>query len=183
MFQSDPFAFVLDVDGVLTSGEFYYSKKGKILKAFGADDFDMLDELRRSIPISFITADKKGWDIVHKRLVEDCHYPLHYASGDPYERWETVQSLHPNHRIIFMGDGCKDFVCLSNATFSITTCDAMAYNQEYADYVTKRPGGQRAVAEACIAIAHRYKLETFLNHNMHLSCAQERHLENHKRYG
>ena len=33
---------VIDVDGVMTDGKFYYSVDGKILKAFGADDHDAL---------------------------------------------------------------------------------------------------------------------------------------------
>ena len=32
--------FLLDVDGVLTDGTFYYNNKGKILKKFGAHDND-----------------------------------------------------------------------------------------------------------------------------------------------
>ena len=33
-----PKFFLLDVDGVITSGQFLYSKRGKIYKVFGPDD-------------------------------------------------------------------------------------------------------------------------------------------------
>ena len=43
-----PKVFILDVDGVLTDGCFYYSIDGKVLKKFGPDDrpkkFDSLEE-------------------------------------------------------------------------------------------------------------------------------------------
>ena len=37
-----PELFVIDVDGVMTDGKFYYSVDGKILKAFGAASQDFL---------------------------------------------------------------------------------------------------------------------------------------------
>ena len=54
-----PKIFILDVDGVMTDGKFYYSQEGKILKAFGADDSDALALLSKYIKINFITGDKK----------------------------------------------------------------------------------------------------------------------------
>lgn len=33
-----PKVFILDVDGVLTSGQFFYTGEGKVMKIFGPDD-------------------------------------------------------------------------------------------------------------------------------------------------
>ena len=33
-----PRVLIMDVDGVLTDGSFYYSVDGKVMKKFGADD-------------------------------------------------------------------------------------------------------------------------------------------------
>ena len=41
-----PKYFLLDVDGVMTSGKFIYSRKGKIYKEFGPDDSDALNILK-----------------------------------------------------------------------------------------------------------------------------------------
>ena len=46
--------FVLDVDGVLTDGTFYYSEKGKIMKKFGPHDSDGLKLIADLIKIEFI---------------------------------------------------------------------------------------------------------------------------------
>ena len=59
----NPKIFILDVDGVMTDGKFYYSAEGKIFKSFGADDSDALGLLNKYIKINFITGDKKGFPI------------------------------------------------------------------------------------------------------------------------
>ena len=46
-----PEIFVLDVDGVMTDGKFYYSEKGKMFKVFSADDHDALCLLRDYLKI------------------------------------------------------------------------------------------------------------------------------------
>ena len=42
-----PKYFILDVDGVMTTGQFFYSKDGKIYKVFGPHDSDGLKILWR----------------------------------------------------------------------------------------------------------------------------------------
>ena len=56
---------VIDVDGVMTDGKFYYSVDGKILKAFGADDHDALSILKK-YKYYFYNWDKKGFKISKK---------------------------------------------------------------------------------------------------------------------
>ena len=34
--------FVIDVDGVMTDGQFYYTAEGKVMKVFGPNDHDAL---------------------------------------------------------------------------------------------------------------------------------------------
>ena len=51
-----PNYFIIDVDGVMTTGIQGYSSKGKILKFFGAHDNDGLKKLKKYININFITA-------------------------------------------------------------------------------------------------------------------------------
>ena len=60
--------FVLDVDGVLTTGQFFYDQYGKKYKIFSVDDKDALSLLKKYIKISFITSDIKGLKISKKRV-------------------------------------------------------------------------------------------------------------------
>ena len=63
-----PEVFILDVDGVMTTGQFLYSKDGKEMKIFGPDDNDALSMLKPFIEIRFLSADKKGFPISYKRI-------------------------------------------------------------------------------------------------------------------
>ena len=74
-----PKVFVLDVDGVLTDGGFYYTTEGKVMKKFGADDNDALSLLRPYMDIIFVTGDKRGFEISSKRI-NDMHFELELVS-------------------------------------------------------------------------------------------------------
>ena len=60
--------FILDVDGVMTTGQFLYSEAGKQMKIFGPDDHDGLGLLKPYIYIRFVTGDRKGFLISSKRI-------------------------------------------------------------------------------------------------------------------
>ena len=62
--------FVLDVDGVLTTGQFLYSKDGKMFKVFGPDDNEGLMLLKPFLKIHFLTQDKKDFLLVKKELLQ-----------------------------------------------------------------------------------------------------------------
>ena len=72
-----PKYFLLDVDGVMTSGHFVYSRKGKEYKIFGPDDHDALKLLQKFIKIEFVTSDLKGFSITKKRIKDDMGFPIH----------------------------------------------------------------------------------------------------------
>ena len=58
--------FILDVDGVMTTGQFIYTKNGKIAKIFGPDDHDALSLIKEFVEVRFVTGDKKGFEISKK---------------------------------------------------------------------------------------------------------------------
>ncbi len=151
------YVFVLDVDGTATDGKMYYSDQGKLLKAFGPDDWDVLKQIQKFVDVSFITADKKGYRISSKRIRDDVDFPLMLVSGEPEKRWEEIEKRFFNKKIIFMGDGWADWLPIQRSDYGITTCDALDHVKQYADYVTARPGGNRAIAEACL-----YLMQDFL---------------------
>ena len=74
--KNKPKIFLLDVDGVMTNGQFIYSSQGKKFKIFGPDDHDALSLLKPFLEIRFLTGDKKGFKITQKRIVNDMKFPL-----------------------------------------------------------------------------------------------------------
>ena len=128
--------FILDVDGVLTTGQFLYTKEGNVMKIFGPDDADGLSLLSPYIGIRFVTGDRKGFGISHKRIVEDMKYPLDLVS--PVKRIEWIQDLYDLKQVIYMGDGIFDQYVMKQVGYAIAPVNADKTAKESANFVTKR---------------------------------------------
>ena len=96
-----PKYFVLDVDGVLSTGQFIYSNEGKLYKVFGAHDSDGLNLIKDTFNIIFISADERGFEISKKR-VSDMGFQISLVPAS--ERMSFMESLDFTE-VIFMGDG------------------------------------------------------------------------------
>jgi 3-deoxy-D-manno-octulosonate 8-phosphate phosphatase (KDO 8-P phosphatase) len=142
-----PKVFVLDVDGVLTDGSFYYNEKGKVMKKFSADDNDALSLLEPYINIIFVSGDKKGFEI-SKRRVNDMGYNLILVST--ITRIDWIKANFDIKRVVYMGDGIFDHYVMKEVFYSISTNDADIRAKQNANYITSRNGGNRAVSEACL---------------------------------
>ncbi len=149
-----PEMFVLDVDGVLTTGQFLYSKNGKEFKVFGPDDNDGLSLLKPFLKIHFVTQDKKGFAISKKRIVTDMKYPLDLVKT--LDRVEWMKKKTSLNKIIYMGDSIFDHLIFSKVGYSIAPANADNLAKKNADFVTKRNSGERAVAEACLHILKKF---------------------------
>jgi 3-deoxy-D-manno-octulosonate 8-phosphate phosphatase (KDO 8-P phosphatase) len=147
-------AFILDVDGVLTTGHFFYSADGKVMKIFGPDDHDALSLLSGYVEIRFVTGDRKGFAITRKRVVEDMKYPLDLVST--IRRVEWIEERYPLENVIYMGDGIFDPYVMKKVGYAIATADADPLARKAAHFVTERKGGDRAVAEACLHILEKF---------------------------
>lgn len=149
-----PKVFIMDVDGVLTDGCFYYSQEGKIMKKFGADDNDAINLLKPYMEIIFVTGDKRGFAISSKRIVDDMHMELELVST--IRRIDWIQERFPVEEVIYMGDGIFDHYVMRKVGYGIAPQNADKNAKLYADYVTERSGGDRAVAEACLHILEQF---------------------------
>jgi|TARA_B110000977_G_scaffold190949_1_gene262373 3-deoxy-D-manno-octulosonate 8-phosphate phosphatase (KDO 8-P phosphatase) len=149
-----PKFFLLDVDGVMTTGHFIYSNKGKQYKIFGPDDHDALKLLKKFIKIEFVSSDLKGFSISKKRIKDDMGFPIHYISTKNRINW--AKKKFPLNKTIFMGDGIFDYLLMKEVFFSICPKNSSSICFKYADYITKKSGGDRAVAEACLFILKKF---------------------------
>jgi 3-deoxy-D-manno-octulosonate 8-phosphate phosphatase (KDO 8-P phosphatase) len=152
--KSKPKVFILDVDGVLTSGQFLYSANGKVMKIFGPDDNDGLSLLKPYLKIHFVTGDKKGLAITHKRIVSDMKYPLSLVST--VHRLEWIKKYYNTKSVIYMGDGIFDHYVMRAVGYSIAPANADTLAKKNANYICKRSGGNRAVAEACLHLLKKF---------------------------
>jgi len=149
-----PEIFILDVDGVLTTGGFYYTSEGKYMKQFGPDDNDGLSLLKNFMDIRFVTGDRKGFPISKKRISEDMNYGLDLVST--IKRIDWIKDRYATNKVIYMGDGIFDHYVMKEVLYSIAPRNSDVNALKYADYQTTREGGNRAVAEACLHIMEKF---------------------------
>jgi 3-deoxy-D-manno-octulosonate 8-phosphate phosphatase (KDO 8-P phosphatase) len=149
-----PTCFILDVDGVMTNGQFLYTTQGKVMKIFGPDDNDGLSLLKPFVDIRFVTGDKKGFEISRKRIVEDMGFPLDLVST--IRRIDWIEQHHNPKEVIYMGDGIFDHYVMKKVGYAIAPANSDANAKRYAHHVTERAGGDRAVAEACLHILEKF---------------------------
>jgi 3-deoxy-D-manno-octulosonate 8-phosphate phosphatase (KDO 8-P phosphatase) len=150
----EPKVFLLDVDGVLTTGQFVYTADGKVMKIFGPDDNDALSLLSPHLEIRFITGDRKGFAISRKRVVDDMKYPLDLVST--IRRIDWISERYAPECVIYMGDGIFDHYVMKKVGYAIATANADPLAKKHAHYVAQRKGGDRAVAEACLHILEKF---------------------------
>jgi|688.fasta_scaffold642570_2 3-deoxy-D-manno-octulosonate 8-phosphate phosphatase (KDO 8-P phosphatase) len=147
-------SFIFDVDGVFTDGKFFYSNQGKELKSFGADDHDALIVMKNFLNIQIVTSDKRGFSISSKRVSEDLRFPLELVHSSKRLAW--IMENFELSKTIYMGDGICDIEIFKEVGFSICPSNSLAAVKKYADYVTQAPGGDRAIAEACLFVLSRF---------------------------
>lgn len=152
--MTNPKIFILDVDGVMTTGQFLYTKDGKQMKIFGPDDNDALNILKAFIEIRFLSGDEKGFPISKKRISDDMGYKLDLVSTT--KRIDWIKEKYEPSKVIYMGDGIFDHYVMDEVGYSIAPSNSDKLAKSHADYVTERSGGDRAVAEACMHIIDRY---------------------------
>lgn len=149
-----PTCLILDVDGVMTTGQFFYTAEGKAFKIFGPDDNDGLSLLKPFLDIRFVTGDKKGFEITKKRIVDDMGFQLDLVST--IRRIDWIAQHHNPNDVIYMGDGIFDHYVMRKVGYAIAPANADKFAKQSAHYVTVRSGGDRAVAEACLHILEKF---------------------------
>ncbi|ETK12168.1 hypothetical protein T235_11365 [Tannerella sp. oral taxon BU063 isolate Cell 8/11] len=141
---------IFDVDGVMTTGQFLYSSNGKEYKIFGPHDNDGIKMIRGIVEILFVTADKRGYPITERRIVDDMGQKLCLVSED--ERYDFIEARYGMSNVVYMGDGYYDAKILKSCFFGIVPNNARVEAKESADYITPSNSGEGAVLDACLKI-------------------------------
>jgi 3-deoxy-D-manno-octulosonate 8-phosphate phosphatase (KDO 8-P phosphatase) len=151
--DSQKMTFILDVDGVLSTGQFIYSESGKMYKIFGPHDGDGLKLISPFIDIFFITADKRGFGISERR-VSDMGFQIDLVTEA--DRYIYLVNNYDFNQLLFMGDGIHDAKVLRDVLFGITPRNARNEAKESADFITDSNAGEGAVLDACLEIKRRF---------------------------
>ena len=144
---------VLDIDGVLTNGQYIYSNAGKVYKIFGSHDKDGLKRLQPYLDIHFVTADKIGYPISYARIVKDWKFDeskLHIVSEE--ERMDWFLRNCNLEETAFIADGIHDAPILKLVKAGIAPASARIEAIKAAKFVTASKAGEGAVLDACLWI-------------------------------
>jgi|FreactTroBogLake_1042271.scaffolds.fasta_scaffold00160_18 3-deoxy-D-manno-octulosonate 8-phosphate phosphatase (KDO 8-P phosphatase) len=150
---------IIDVDGVLTSGHMLYNNLGKTFKVFGPHDRDGLKLISKYInDITFITADKTGFDITYARIVTDWKYRDDQLVLVPEEsRLEWFIENCNFNTTAYIADGYHDAVILKKVALGIAPKSARIEARTSAKYVTPSDAASGAVLDACLYIEKMIK--------------------------
>lgn len=149
---------LMDCDGVLTSGTYFYTEEGKFLKEFSSMDGKGFSQAKeKGIYILVITEepDKKGFNITKKRC-EDQKIDLARAKN-PEDKLAIAKKYAAERKIAleecaFIADDIGDWFLFKEVGLPIAVANACEKLKKFAKtnngYVTKRSGGKGAVREA-----------------------------------
>lgn len=137
--------FITDCDGVLTDGKYYYSKYGKELVAFHANDSVAFNELK-NLGIEVIIISSGNYQEINSTRARDLGVKFVYA---PFgEKLDTVLSLGIDvSDVAYVGDCSDDVDLLDKSRISFTPYSALPQIKAKADIVTSRCGGEGCILE------------------------------------
>jgi 3-deoxy-D-manno-octulosonate 8-phosphate phosphatase (KDO 8-P phosphatase) len=140
---------ILDVDGIMTDGNFYVSDSGDISRKFNVlDGFGIVNAIKRGLEIAVITGGK-GKAVTHR-----CDYlgikNAFLGREDKHNVYTKI--LKPklgikDEEVAFMGDDVYDIELMKMVGLPITVPDAHEKVKTVAKYITTRKGGEGAVRE------------------------------------
>jgi len=153
---------LMDVDGVLTSGDIIYSSSGEELKKFNIQD-GMGITLARMAGLKTGIITGRVSDMVKRRAEElkiDIISQGNFNKLKPYEDIRDREKLK-DEEIAYIGDDLMDLCILNRVGFSVAVANARDEVKAVCDYVTIADGGNGAVREVIEKILKRQ--EKFFN--------------------
>lgn len=141
---------ILDVDGVLTSGNLVYTKEAIQYKAFYVQDGLGIKLLQKTgVQVGIITTCKSN---IIKRRAQDLRIHHIYEGYEdklvPYQDLKEKLALK-DAQIAYVGDDLPDLPVIRRVGLGMTVANAPLILQQQAAYVSKASGGQGAVREIC----------------------------------
>ncbi len=149
---------VLDVDGVLTPGDVTFDDRDGRSMAFSIHDGQAMKIWQRAGgQIAIITG--RSTPIVDRRAKElgiDAVYQGVSDKARTYQEFLTTRG-YETRCVCCVGDDLPDVALFSRCGFAVAPANAVPTVKRFADFVTRRPGGQGAVAETIELILRKQR--------------------------
>lgn len=139
---------VLDVDGVLTSGDILVTDEGSQLRTFNVKDgYAIQYAIKQGLDLFVITGAKsQGVKLRFEGLgVKETFLGIS-------DKWTLLQQLlekynHNPTDVLFIGDDMPDYVCMQQVGIAVAPADAVEDIKKISDYVSKLKGGEGVARE------------------------------------
>lgn len=139
---------VLDVDGVLTSGQLLFGPDGEALKVFHAHDgLGIAAAHRAGLKTALISGRES--EMVRRRGAELAITEVCQGAADKVARLEALLAKHglTAEEAAFVGDDLNDLAILARVGLACAVANAVPEVKAAAHYVASRSGGDGAVRE------------------------------------
>lgn len=152
---------VLDVDGVFTNGQVFYSAEGESAKAFDMRDGMGLEILRQhQVEVVVITSENSA--LVAQRMKKLQIENTFLGVKDKYAFLQHfAKEKNTNlHAMAYIGDDVNDLTNICAVGWSFTPANATTIVKQNADYLLSNASAEGAIREACekiIAYNERYE--------------------------
>lgn len=141
---------ILDVDGVLSNGQLFFTNSGEEIKAFNSLDGHGIKMLQNSgVKVAIITG--RTSHIVEKRAAALGITILVQGREDKLAALQEIRQEHSFElaQIAHMGDDHPDLPLIKCLGLGISVDNAHWLVKEYAHWISQFKGGEGAVREAC----------------------------------
>lgn len=152
---------VLDVDGVFTNGQVFYSADGELAKAFDMRDGMGLEILRQH-QIEVIVMTSENSELVAQRMKKLQIANTFLGIKDKYSFLKQfIKDRNSSFAAVaYIGDDINDLTNICSVGWSFTPADATEIVKQKADYLLTKSAASGAIREACekiIAYNERYE--------------------------
>ena len=72
------------------------------------------------------------------------------------KRIDWIKQRYKLNEVVYMGDGLMDILVMNKVFYSICPENGNDLTKKYSNFTTKRSGGDRAVAEACLHLLNKF---------------------------
>lgn len=157
---------ILDVDGVLTTGQLFITATGEMIKPFNTLDGHGIKMLQQTgVQVAIITARNDPAVAFRAEQLGIRHYfhGIHDKKIAYAQLREQAQVAE--NECAFVGDDVIDLPVMTRCGLAVAVQNAHDFVKQHAHHTTQKHGGMGAVREVCDLIMHSQDtLQTALNH-------------------
>lgn len=139
---------VLDVDGVLTTGQITYSSSGEELKSFDVKDGAGLKYWKRAGGKFAVITGRKSQAVQRRTAELDADFIVQDCKNKYPALIQALEELgFTPEQTAIVGDDLPDLPMMYDAGFAACPADAVSEVKKQVDYICNLPGGKGCVRE------------------------------------